>query len=52
MLNELSDNFTGLIGSNHVLNACGWILSWIKAKQLFQTEIAVTLILKLSYFVG
>jgi hypothetical protein len=52
MLRALSDNFTGLIGSNQVLNACGWMLSWMNPKQLFQTEIAVTLILKLILFVG
>src|SRR5690606_22891769 len=47
MLREFSDSFTGLMGSNHVLNACGWMLSLIKTKQLFQTEVAVTFIVKL-----
>jgi hypothetical protein len=48
MLKAFSDNLTGLIGSNQVLNACGWILSFINTKQFFQTEFAVTLIIKTS----
>src|SRR5690606_2338508 len=44
MLRALSVNLMGFIGSNQVLNACGWMLSLIKAKQLSHTELAVTLI--------
>tara|TARA_R100000306_G_scaffold33097_1_gene34529 strand:+ start:761 stop:1057 length:297 start_codon:yes stop_codon:yes gene_type:complete len=55
MLNALSESFTALIGSNQVLYACEVMLSSIKAKQLFQTDSAVLLIMKsevllVSYF--
>jgi hypothetical protein len=32
------------------LNACGWMLSLIKSKQLIHTEVAVTLILINPFF--
>jgi len=50
MLNALSVSFTALMGSNQVLYACEVMLSSIKAKQLFQTDSAVLLIVKNSVF--
>ena len=51
MLNALSVNFTALMGSNQVLKACEVILSSMKAKQLFQTDSAVLLIVKICVFI-
>jgi hypothetical protein len=46
----LSLNFTGTMGLNHVLNACGGILSSIKVRQFVQAEEAVIFIFKIGLY--